>query len=182
MMDYINITPLVDPIINWTNVAPFEPKRPIREPLITQTGLAQSKPFDLFATGTGARTPTAVPDVRTVSDLLERGKEIKFEGANTKIAEISVPFLDELAAALVKEPGVRLEIVSHTADSGDAKKDLALSKRRAEAVKYVLVGKGVGVEQLVATGRGSEDPIAPNITRSGRMRNERMELHRAEGR
>ena len=68
MMDYINITPLVDPIINWTNVAPFEPKRPIREPLITQTGLAQSKPFDLFATGTGARTPTAVPDVRTVSE------------------------------------------------------------------------------------------------------------------
>jgi outer membrane protein OmpA-like peptidoglycan-associated protein len=120
-------------------------------------------------------------DARTVSDLLERGREIKFAGANTKIAEVSMPFLDELAAALVKEPAVRLEIVSHTADSGDAKKDLALSKRRAEAVKYVLVGKGVSAVQLVATGRGSEDPIAPNITRSGRMRNERVELHRAGG-
>ena len=146
---------------------------------------AQVSPVEMARTGesaSSAEEPAAVAlaaDVRTVSDLLERGKEIKFEGANTKIAEVSIPFLDELAAALVKEPGVRLEIVSHTADSGDAKKDLALSKRRAEAVKYVLVGKGVSAEQLVATGRGAEDPIAPNITRSGRMRNERVDLHRA---
>lgn len=118
---------------------------------------------------------------RTVTDLLERAKEIKFEGATSKIAESSVPFLEELAAALVKEPGVRLEILSHTADSGDAKKDMTLSRRRAEAVKYLLVGKGVGTDQLVATGRGSEDPVAPNITRSGRMRNERVELHRVGG-
>lgn len=115
----------------------------------------------------------------TVTDLLERAREIKFEGATSKIAEASMPFLDELAAALVKEPGVRLEIISHTSDSGDAKKDMILSRRRAEAVKYLLVGKGVSTDHLVATGRGSEDPIAPNITRGGRMRNERVELHRA---
>jgi outer membrane protein OmpA-like peptidoglycan-associated protein len=122
--------------------------------------------------------PLAAP-ARTVTDLLERAKEIKFEGATSKIAEASMPFLEELAAALVKEPGVRLEILSHTADSGDAKKDMTLSRRRAEAVKYLLVGKGVSTDQVVATGRGSEDPIAPNITSSGRMRNERVELHRA---
>jgi outer membrane protein OmpA-like peptidoglycan-associated protein len=121
-------------------------------------------------------------NVRTVSDLLDRAKEIKFDGTGSKIADASKPFLEELAAALVKEPGVRLEIVSHTGDSGDAKKDLALTKRRAEAVKYLLVGKGASADQVVATGRGSEDPIAPNITRSGRMRNERVELHRAPAR
>jgi outer membrane protein OmpA-like peptidoglycan-associated protein len=115
----------------------------------------------------------------TVSDLLERAKEIKFEVGSSKLAEASLPFLDELAAALAKEPGVRLEIVSHTGDSGDAKKDLTLTKRRAEAVKYVLVNKGASTDQLVAVGRGAEEPIAPNLTRSGRMRNERVELHRA---
>jgi outer membrane protein OmpA-like peptidoglycan-associated protein len=118
-------------------------------------------------------------NVRTVSDLLERAKEIKFEGTTSKLAEASMPFLAELAAALVKEPGVRLEILCHIGDSGDAKKDLALTKRRAEAVKYLLVGQGASTDQLVATGRGSEDPIAPNLTRSGRMRNERVELHRS---
>jgi outer membrane protein OmpA-like peptidoglycan-associated protein len=138
------------------------------------------------APGSGASTSLAsdgdavavAVNARSVSDLLDRAKEIKFEGATSKIAPASMPFLDELAAALIGEPGVRLEIVSHTADNGDAKKDLSLSKRRAEAVKYTLVRKGVSTDQLVPTGRGSEDPIAPNITRSGRTRNERVELHR----
>lgn len=63
MMDYISVTPLVDPIVNWAHVAPFEPKRRPRESLITQTGLAQSKSFDLFAAETGARAPTSVPNL-----------------------------------------------------------------------------------------------------------------------
>jgi len=141
-----------------------------------------SRPSESASVPEKSKVVALAAKVRTVSDLLERGKEIKFEAGTTKIAEASMPFLDELAAALAKEPGVRLEILSHTADSGDAKRDLSLSKRRAEAVKYMLVGKGVSTDQLVATGRGSEDPIAPNITRSGRMRNERVELHRAGSR
>lgn len=119
-----------------------------------------------------ARTP------RTVSDLLERGREIRFEMGTAKLVEASLPFLEELATALVKEPVTRLEIVVHTADSGDAKKDLTLSKRRADAIKRVLVDKGAGDDQLLATGRGSEDPVAPNLTRTGRFRNERVEIHR----
>lgn len=67
-MDYISVTPLVDPIVNWAHVAPFEPKRLRRESLITQTGLTQSKSFDLFAAETGARAPTAVPDVSAEGD------------------------------------------------------------------------------------------------------------------
>jgi outer membrane protein OmpA-like peptidoglycan-associated protein len=126
----------------------------------------------------GEATPI-VAKVRSVSDLFERAKEIKFEGATSKLVDASLPFIEVLAAALVLEPGARLEIVSHTGDTGDAKKDLLLSKRRAEAVKHALVEKGASADQLIATGRGSEDPIAPNITRSGRMRNERIELHRA---
>lgn len=116
---------------------------------------------------------------RTLGDLLDRGREIRFEPGTIKLLEASLPFLDELAAALVKEPAARLDIVVHTADTGDAKKDMTLSKRRADAIKRVLVDKGANADQLLATGRGSEDPVAPNLTRTGRFRNERVELHRA---
>jgi outer membrane protein OmpA-like peptidoglycan-associated protein len=150
----------------------------MRPTSMRQTSL--SRLLLLSLTALAATAAASVP--RTVSDLLDRAKEIKFEGATSKIADSSMSFIDELAAALIKEPGVRLAILSHTADNGDAKKDLTLSKRRAEAVKYVLVGKGASSDQLVATGRGSEDPVAPNITRSGRMHNERVELHRAGAR
>jgi outer membrane protein OmpA-like peptidoglycan-associated protein len=115
---------------------------------------------------------------RTISDLLERGREIRFEAGTAKVAQSSLLFLQDLALALAQERAARLEIVVHTADSGDAKKDMTLSKRRAEAVKDVLVLKGANPDQLLPTGRGCEDPVAPNLTRTGRFRNERVELHR----
>jgi outer membrane protein OmpA-like peptidoglycan-associated protein len=125
------------------------------------------------------RSPTQAGNVRSVSDLFERAKEIKFESATSKLLESSLPFLEALAATLKKEPSVRLEIVSHTGNSGSPKKDMALSLRRGEAVKVELVRMGVSIDQLIVTGRGAEEPIIPNITRTGRMRNERVEIHRA---
>lgn len=127
----------------------------------------------------GAATPGHLP---TVSDLLDRAREIRFESGTSNLAESALPFLDALAAALSRESNVSLEIVSHTPASGDAKRDLILSRGRAEAVKLRLVGQGVASDRLLAVGRGSEDPIAPNITRTGRARNDRVELHRSRGR
>jgi outer membrane protein OmpA-like peptidoglycan-associated protein len=87
-----------------------------------------------------------------------------------------LPLLGQLAEALVKEPGIQIEIVSHTAGSGNAAKDLKLSRRRAGAVKKALVQREVDGSRLTATGRGSEEPLAPNITENGRRLNERTEL------
>ena len=143
-------------------------------------------PAEVLPSGSVESPPAAIaPDalavvagVQTVSDLLERAREIRFESGTTKFTDSSLAFLDALAVALVNAPAVILEILVHTADSGDAKRDLSISRRRAEAIKYALVGKGVSVDQLLATGRGSEHPVAPNLTRTGRLRNERVEIHR----
>ena len=151
---------------------------PPARPAVLPSSVDVPKPAEPISRPSEREAMPVATNARSVSGLLERAKEIKFEGTTNRLAKASLPFIEELAAALVSEPGVRLEIVSHTADSGDAKKDLTLSKRRAETVKYSLVVKGASTDQLVATGRGSEDPIVPNITRSGRMRNERVELHR----
>jgi outer membrane protein OmpA-like peptidoglycan-associated protein len=119
----------------------------------------------------------ASANVSTVKELLGRAKEIKFEGSSSRLSLVSLSLVGQLAEALVKETNVQLEIVAHTAGSGDAAKDMALSKRRADAVKNALVDREVGAGRLTATGRGSEAPLAPNVTRSGRKLNERMELH-----
>lgn len=117
-----------------------------------------------------------VPQGPSVKELLGRGREIRFQGATSKLSLVAMPLLGQLAEALVREPGIEIEIVSHTAASGNAKKDLALSRRRAEAVKRALVQREVDSRRLTATGRGSEAPLAPNVTRSGRRLNERIEL------
>jgi outer membrane protein OmpA-like peptidoglycan-associated protein len=116
---------------------------------------------------------TALPSVK---ELMARAKEIRFEGSSSKLSLVSLPLIGQLAEALTKDPGIELEIVAHTGGSGDAAKDMALSKRRAEAVKRALVDREVAGSRLVVTGRGSEDPLAPNLTRSGRKLNERIEL------
>jgi outer membrane protein OmpA-like peptidoglycan-associated protein len=136
-------------------------------------------PVRVMALSSEKGTPAGSTPHVTVSDLLERAKEIQFAGGTAKLSAAAQSFLDQLAVALVKEPHVRLEVVSHTADNGDARKDSALSRRRAEAVRDALVARGVALDRLLAVGRGSEEPIAPNITRTGRRRNERIELHRS---
>ena len=123
-----------------------------------------------------AASPSASTNPSTVKELLARAKEIKFEGATSKLSLVSLPLIGELAEVLVKEPGVQLEVVCHTAGTGDEKKDMTLSRRRADAVRNALVQREAPAGQVTATGRGSQEPLAPNVTRSGRKLNERTEL------
>jgi outer membrane protein OmpA-like peptidoglycan-associated protein len=142
---------------------------------------AAAKPVKARApAATPSSSPPAAPPVvskgGSVKELLGRAKEIQFEGLTSKLSLVSLPFIGQLAEALTNEPSVELEIVSHTGGSGDKAKDMALSKRRSEAVKKALVQREVKASRLTATGKGSEEPLVPNITNSGRKQNERMEL------
>ncbi|RXL72516.1 OmpA family protein, partial [Citrobacter sp. AAK_AS5] len=62
--------------------------------------------------------------------------------------------LDSVAAGLVKQPGTKVEIRGHTDDVGSEALNMDLSRRRAEAVKTYLVGKGASAEDLPTVGLG----------------------------
>lgn len=64
MMDYVDVTPLVSPIVNWAQIASFEPQRNAPQANIMQTRSARSKDntYDLFMSGSGALAPTSVVD------------------------------------------------------------------------------------------------------------------------
>ncbi len=84
--------------------------------------------------------------------------------------------LDSVTELLASRPAARLAIEGHTDDIGDDDYNLALSQRRAAAVKAYLVKKGVADDRIDARGFGETRPVVPNADDLSRSRNRRVEL------
>ena len=75
-----------------------------------------------------------------------------------------------------ENPGIRIELGSHTDNKGTEKYNLDLSQRRSQSVLEYLVSKGIDVSRLVAKGYGFTQPIAGNDTEQGRQLNRRTDF------
>ena len=84
-------------------------------------------------------------------------------------------YLDELVAHL-KTNDARVRLVGHTDSSASAPHNLRLGQKRADAIKDLLINKGIAPNRIIAQTRGEEVPIASNDTEEGRQENRRVEL------
>lgn len=72
---------------------------------------------------------------------------------------------------------IQVKIVGHTDSDGDAAQNLALSQKRAAAVKDALVKTfGIDAARLQTDGKGSTQPVAPNTSAVGKAQNRRVEF------
>jgi outer membrane protein OmpA-like peptidoglycan-associated protein len=102
---------------------------------------------------------------------------ILFDTDSDKLKPESAPVIKAIAQGLDKNPNLKLQIEGHTDSTGEAAHNLDLSKRRAEAVKSVLVSQfGVSADRLTTVGLGASKPIDSNDTPSGRAQNRRVEF------
>lgn len=86
--------------------------------------------------------------------------------------------LDSLAAILMADTTLHVEIGAHADNSDTAEEARRLSNLQAEAVRMYLTQKGVASQQLTVQGYGSSKPITSNNTPSGRAVNRRIEVRR----
>ncbi len=103
-------------------------------------------------------------------------KGVNFETGKAILTEDSKGILDEVAASLLANPDVRVEIGGHTDNTGSAAVNKRLSAARAKAVLDYFSGKGVPANRMVAKGYGPTKPVASNKTVEGRAENRRVEL------
>lgn len=103
-------------------------------------------------------------------------KGVNFLPGSAELTADAKQVLDETAASLSGQSGLKVEVGGHTDSSGADAVNLALSQRRAESVRQYLIGKGVAGDHLVAKGYGEAQPIADNKTAAGRGTNRRVEL------
>lgn len=108
--------------------------------------------------------------------IISIAKAIYFNTASNVIRNSSKKKLRELAVILTQYPELKMVIEGHTDDRGADDMNMALSQRRADAVKAYLVKKGVSADRLTATGFGETSPIDDNTTAAGRKNNRRVEL------
>jgi len=80
-------------------------------------------------------------------------------------------------ANFMKEsPAYKAHIVGHTDSAGSETHNQALSEKRAEKVKSMLIENGVAADRLSASGKGESMPVASNATKEGRSENRRIEV------
>jgi OOP family OmpA-OmpF porin len=108
-------------------------------------------------------------------------KGVTFRTGSSALTPSSYKVLDEVAASIVANPTVTIEIGGHTDATGLRKKNIQLSLARAMAVRAYLVSKGGGPDRLVARVYGPDKPIASNKTVGGRAANRRVELNLISG-
>lgn len=103
--------------------------------------------------------------------------DLDFATGAATLAEGDFASLVALARFLEDNPGVSVMLVGHTDAVGALDSNIALSRRRAEAVRDHLVRTlGVPANRISAEGAGYLAPLASNGSEEGRMRNRRVEV------
>ncbi|HEY3721630.1 MAG TPA: OmpA family protein [Roseiarcus sp.] len=103
---------------------------------------------------------------------------VNFPSDSAEVPASTEAFLRSAATELKKlRAGTVIEIAGYTDNTGDPALNVALSQKRAEAVRDALIKDGADPAMLIAKGYGSADPIASNDTPEGRLRNRRIEYH-----
>ncbi len=105
------------------------------------------------------------------------GKSIHFQTNAAVIQQASHALLNQIASVMAEckdEIAGGISINGHTDSRGDDAYNMALSLRRAAAVKSYLENKNVGSSLMKSVGHGETSPIASNDTREGLAQNRRI--------
>jgi len=101
---------------------------------------------------------------------------VLFDSSMAVVRNRMLPEISKIANTLKNKPNTSVIILGHTDSDCTNEKNLALSVKRAQAVKRVFVAKGIDESRIVAKGFGETKPIISNRTSIGRSQNRRAEI------
>lgn len=101
---------------------------------------------------------------------------LNFLPGTSDLTPESVAELDQVVANARSRSGGEIVIVGHTDRQGAADANDALSLRRANAIRDLLVAKGFRPELVEPVGRGEREPVVPTEDDVPEPRNRRAEV------
>lgn len=119
--------------------------------------------FSTRGIGEDPNNPQQVFEVEVVLDKIFLGQEIVLENIyydfdKWDIREDAMPTLDALANNLLLNPGINIQLSSHTDCRGGSAYNEQLSQRRAISAVEYLISKGISPDRLAAKGYGESLP------------------------
>jgi outer membrane protein OmpA-like peptidoglycan-associated protein len=138
---------------------------------------AESRIREQFATIESSFDRNEARVSREGNRVIVRLVGITFPSGNADINPRFRPLLEKLRAAVDVFPRSQIVIEGHTDSYGSDEANLALSRKRAEAIgAYLTNPLGVPAFRISAVGYGETQPIANNDTAQGRERNRRIDV------
>lgn len=121
--------------------------------------------------------------VQSESTLVFDDEVVHFEISKATLYPESRNFFAEVGRYLAQNQGIwkTLTIGGHTDATGNADKNMLLSKQRAGSVARVLVAAGVPAGRIKTAGYGQTRPVDPSGTKLAWARNRRVEISFGEG-
>jgi len=107
--------------------------------------------------------------VLTVGDVL-------FAPGKADIGAGAQRSIDKLAEFLKAYPKRNVLIEGHTDNLGDEAFNVKLSQQRADAVRDLLVARGISPQRIQTKGYGPRFPVVDNDSAAGRQQNRRVEV------
>lgn len=110
----------------------------------------------------------------TCDDIKKNPLVLYFKTGQAKI-NLTVEQRQKMAAIsrCVDKFGVKVQVVGHTDNTGQADNNLVLGQNRADFAKKYLINNGILEENIEATSKGQQQPIADNATEEGKAKNRR---------
>jgi outer membrane protein OmpA-like peptidoglycan-associated protein len=105
-----------------------------------------------------------------------QAKDIEFNLNSFTIKHESYDELDNIVKIMNDYPDTKFTVYGYTDITGPADFNLKLSQERANSVMKYFTRKGINANRLESKGFGAKNPIAPNDTNEGRIKNRRVEI------
>jgi OmpA-OmpF porin, OOP family len=134
--------------------------------------------YTIAAIGEGESRGTASTTVTVKERVVDRLTiHVNFDFNKSAVRGADEAELKKAIDFVQKYPGYKISIDGYTDSIGSEKYNLALSDRRAAAVKdYLLKHGAADGARMTTVGHGEADPIADNETEEGRFQNRRVEI------
>ncbi|MFZ5971920.1 MAG: PorP/SprF family type IX secretion system membrane protein [Bacteroidota bacterium] len=168
----------------------LQSKKVLPKPVTADSVVAASTPADSLQNATPAVEVEKMQPVEQNPEAMAQAGKLKqepliiekvtlhfaFEFNSSDLDEATEEFLKELTVTLKENNYLKVKIEGHTDNIGSDKFNQRLSLKRAEAVKHLLLKKGIEAERLTTEGKGLHHPLNDNLTEEDRAKNRRVEI------